>query len=45
MIVKQKIIDKLNEGQELDVELYTWETIPSSLKRFWLNYFKKNIYA
>ena len=40
MDIKQKIIDKLNQGQELDVPLYTWETIPESLKRFWINFYK-----
>ena len=40
MDIKQKIIDKLNQGQESDVPLYTWETIPQSLKSFWLNYYK-----
>jgi hypothetical protein len=39
--MKQKIIDKLNEGQEQDVPLYTWETIPNSLKKFWSKQFKK----
>jgi len=38
--MKQKIIDKLNEGQESDVPKYTWNTIPESLKRFWINYYK-----
>lgn len=42
--MKQKIIDKLNKGQEIDVSLYTWETIPQSLKRFWLNYYKNKYY-
>lgn len=40
MDIKQKIIDKMNEGQEVDVPKYTWETIPDSLKRFWINYYK-----
>ena len=40
MDIKIKIIDKLNEGQESDVPLYTWKTIPQSLKRFWINYYK-----
>jgi hypothetical protein len=38
--MKQKIIDKLNEGQESDVTKYTWEPIPESLKLFWINYYK-----
>jgi hypothetical protein len=33
--MKQKIINKMNEGQEEDVPLYTWETIPNNLKQFW----------
>jgi hypothetical protein len=40
MDIKQKIIDKMNQGQEVDVPLYTWETIPQSLKRFWIKYYK-----
>lgn len=36
--IQQKIIDKVNENQEPDVELYAWETIPLSLRRFWLKY-------
>jgi len=40
--IQQKIIDKVNENQEPDVELYTWETIPLSLRKFWVNYFRYN---
>ena len=40
MDIKQKIIDKINQGQESDVPLYTWNTIPQSLKMFWINYYK-----
>ena len=36
--IQQKVIDKVNEGQEADVVPYTWETIPLSLRRFWLQY-------
>ncbi len=36
-VKKQLIIDKMNEGQELDVPLYTWKTIPYSFKHFWYN--------
>jgi hypothetical protein len=36
--IQQKIIDKVNENQEADVVPYTWETIPLSLRRFWLQY-------
>ena len=39
--IKKRIIDKMNEGQEQDVPLYTWETIPKSLKQFWINQIKK----
>jgi len=38
--MKQQIIDKMNDGQEKDVPLYTWETIPDSLKQFWTEQFK-----
>jgi len=37
--MKEKIIDKLNKGQETDVPLYTWKTIPKSLKSFWQKYY------
>lgn len=37
--MKQKIIDKINEGQEFDVALYTWDNIPKSLKIFWKHYY------
>ena len=40
--MKQKIINKMNEGQESDVPLYTWNTIPNSLKIFWHKYFLIN---
>ena len=36
--IQQQIIDKVNENQESDVVPYTWETIPLSLRRFWLQY-------
>jgi len=38
--IQKQIIDKVNENQEPDVDLYTWETIPLSLRRFWANYFQ-----
>jgi|688.fasta_scaffold37842_5 hypothetical protein len=38
---KQKIIDKVNERQESDVEKYTWETISYSLRLFWTNWFRE----
>jgi hypothetical protein len=38
--IQQKIIDKVNENQEVDVIPFTWETIPHTLKRFWVNYFQ-----
>lgn len=41
LIFKQKIVDKLNETKEEDVEDFTWETISYSLKRFWTNYFRE----
>lgn len=39
--LKEKIISKVNEGQESDVPPYIWETIPDSIKRFWINEFNK----
>jgi len=39
--MKEKIVSKVNEGQEKDVAPYTWETIPDSIKQFWFNEFNK----
>jgi hypothetical protein len=39
--MQKKIIDKMNEGQEKDIPLYTWKTIPNSLKEFWSNQLNK----
>jgi len=39
--IQYKIIDKVNENQEEDVELYAWDTIPNSLRHFWANWFQK----
>lgn len=36
--IQIKIIEIVNSGQEADVVPYTWETIPLSLRRFWLQY-------
>ena len=41
--IKERIIDKVNESQEEDVPLYTWETIPESLKQFWYNQLKEEL--
>jgi hypothetical protein len=38
---KNKIINKMNEGQEPDTVLYNWDNISDSLKNFWYDYFKK----
>jgi len=35
----QRILDKINQDQEEDVEPYTLETIPESLFAFWEEYF------
>lgn len=37
--MKDIIINKMNEGLDIDVPLYTWNTIPDSLKNFWHEYF------
>jgi hypothetical protein len=37
--MKQKIINKINEGQESDVPLYAWATIPKGLRIFWHKYY------
>lgn len=36
--IQIKIVEIVNSGQEVDVVPYTWETIPLSLRRFWLQY-------
>lgn len=41
MKYKDKIINKMNEGQEPDTVLYNWENISDGLKNFWFNYFEK----
>ena len=40
--LKQKIVDKVNQGQEKDVKPYTWGTLSPSTREFWIDYFKKN---
>jgi len=40
MTIKQQVTRKMNEGQESDAHKYSWNTIPHSLKVFWLNYFR-----
>ena len=34
---KNRIIAKMNEGNDT---IYTWKTIPMSLKKFWNEWFK-----
>lgn len=41
MTVRQQIIKKVNEGQEQDVNPFTWRNIPFSLKIFWIDYFRE----
>ena len=41
MTIEDKIINKMNEGQEPDTVLYNWENISDSLKNFLFNYFEK----
>lgn len=41
--IKERIINKMNQGQEEDVPLYTWKTIPESLKQFWYNQLKEKL--
>jgi hypothetical protein len=36
--IQIKIVEIVNQNQEADVVPYTWETIPLSLRRFWLQY-------
>lgn len=40
--LKQKIVDKVNHGQEKDVVPYTWDTLSPGTRAFWIEYFKKN---
>lgn len=45
MTIQQQVIDKLNQGQEIDAHKYSWNSIPLSLRKFWCRYFleqKKN---
>jgi len=36
--MKEQILNKVNEGRERDVPPYTWETIPDSIKKFWIEW-------
>lgn len=38
-ILEKLIVDKVNENQEEDVQVYTIETISKSLIEFWSIYF------
>jgi hypothetical protein len=40
--MKEKVLNKINQGQESDVKPYTWETAPESLKDFWFKYLQIN---
>lgn len=40
MSIKQRIINKMNEGQEPDVKKYNWNTISDKMKLFWFDYFE-----
>jgi hypothetical protein len=40
--MKEKILNKINEGQEADVALYTWDIAPESLKDFWFKHLQIN---
>ena len=39
----QKILNKINEGQESDTEPYTIENTPESLIEFWEELFKNEV--
>lgn len=41
MTCRQQVIAKMNQNQEVDAHKYSWNTIPNSLKKFWIEYFEK----
>lgn len=41
MTHRQQVINKMNENQERDAHVYSWRSIPNSLKIFWLDYFRE----
>ena len=42
MTLQEKIVNKINEGQEKDVKAYTFKDISPSLWSFWTEYFLIN---
>lgn len=37
--LRKKILEKANSTKEPDVRKYTWETLSTSLKQFWTEYY------
>jgi len=40
MSIENRILEKLNEGREIDATPFTWDNTPMSLKTFWFNLLK-----
>lgn len=38
---RQLVINKMNEDLDADIKPFVWTTIPLTLRRFWLSYFKE----
>lgn len=41
MTHKQQVIAKMNQNKEEGGHIYSWNTIPNSLKKFWIEYFEQ----
>ena len=39
--IRQKVVAKMNEGQEPDTKPFTWGNTPISLRIFWMRYFRE----
>lgn len=39
--IRQQVISKMNENKEPDAHVFSWRTIPYSLKLFWIEYFRE----
>jgi len=41
MNTRQQVINKMNQGQESDTKIYTWNNTPLSLRIFWVKHFRE----
>ena len=39
--IRQKVVAKMNEGQEPDTKPFTLGSVPISLRIFWMRYFRE----